>query len=496
MSACKDPGPDSPIAPSDQEPQAFSNGCLQPISTPNGGPLNFSIASRSSSSHPNSLPTFDVTSFTTDNHQQSWLPSPPPQQPLAQHLNPDSNAINNNNSLQEDFVLYPAHPRDSRAPAPLSTTPRLSPYYQHLHLVRSGHLSRRHSLSLQQQLQQQQLAASPVQVPRVTRLAAQSTGFPLSTSLRSSPSSRKQHLLRLHAAAVASNSAPSLPNSAYPSHQRPPVPLFNSPVNYTQKQHDPTRHRRIMSTPNIVQDLPDLFDFTSDQFGGDFDAAMEPTMLSPHQIPTGIMASKDPMGEVPSGTISPKDLLMDASAPPSTSFTDLSTPSFESPGYFSQDTSPMFATDMELGPGHEEWDSLFPPQDGLSIPFDSAALEVTEAAPAPTPAEPKVETPCASTMIRNSSRAPSPGSTRSGTKHSTVAGVNARQRKPLPPIKYDSADPVALKRARNTEAARKSRARKLERQEEMERRIAELEKSLEEAQQREQYWKALAENRA
>lgn len=221
-------------------------------------------------------------------------------------------------------------------------------------------------------------------------------------------------------------------------------------------------------------------------------------MLSPHQIPTGIMASKDPMGDVPSGTISPKDLLMDASAPPSTSFTDLSTPSFESPGYFSQDTSPMFATDMELGPGHEEWDSLFPPQDGLSIPFDAAALEVTEAAPAPAPAaaEPKVETPCASPMVRNSSRAPSPGSTRSGTKHSTVAGVNARQRKPLPPIKYDSGDPVALKRARNTEAARKSRARKLERQEEMERRIAELEKSLEEAQQREQYWKALAENRA
>ncbi|KAL4896710.1 hypothetical protein BDV59DRAFT_191204 [Aspergillus ambiguus] len=251
-----------------------------------------------------------------------------------------------------------------------------------------------------------------------------------------------------------------------------------------------------MSTPNIAQDLPDLFDFTSDQFGGDFDAALEPTMLSPHQIPTGLMASKDPL-EVPSGTISPKDLLMDASAPPSTSFTDLSTPSFESPGYFSQDASPMFATDMELAPGHEEWDSLFPPQDGLSIPIDTAALEVPAApAPTPTPAESKAETPSASPMVRNTSRAPSPGSIRSGTKHSTVAGVNARQRKPLPPIKYNSDDPVALKRARNTEAARKSRARKLERQEEMERRIAELEKSLEEAQQREQYWKALAENRA
>jgi hypothetical protein len=73
-----------------------------------------------------------------------------------------------------------------------------------------------------------------------------------------------------------------------------------------------------------------------------------------------------------------------------------------------------------------------------------------------------------------------------------VAGVNARQRKPLPPIKFDSADPAAMKRARNTEAARKSRARKLERQGEMERRIEELERMLEESKQREEYWRSMA----
>ncbi|KAE8361200.1 hypothetical protein BDV27DRAFT_148008 [Aspergillus caelatus] len=459
-----------------------------PSESPVPGPLNFSTTSGSSSSL-NNISTFDFTSFNTDHHQQTWLPTPPPPQPTAQNLN--SNNDNSANSLQEDFVLYPSqHPRDSRAPAPLSTTPRYPAY--HPSLVRLGHLSRRHTLSLQQQLQQQQLSASPVQVPRLTRFASQSTGFPLSSSHRFSPSTRK-HLLRLHAASVASNSPPAVLNSAYPN--RPPVPLFNSPANstYQKRQQIPINHRRIMSTPNIAQDLPDLFDLHADRFGDDLIPTTESTMLSPQQMTAGVMAGPDSLADLPSGTISPKDLFMDASAPPSASFTDLSTPSFESPGYFSQDTSPMFATDIELGPGVEEWGSLFPSQDDFSLGLDTTTLDIAAALSQP---KAKADVTPASPMIRTtSSRATSP-STRSVTKPSTVAGVNARQRKPLPPIKFDSHDPVAMKRARNTEAARKSRARKLERQEEMQRRIDELEKSLEEAQRREQYWKALAQNKA
>ncbi|KAE8337592.1 hypothetical protein BDV24DRAFT_167165 [Aspergillus arachidicola] len=457
-----------------------------PSESPVPGPLNFSTTSGSSSSL-NNISTFDFTSFNTDHHQQTWLPTPPPQQPTAQNLNYNDN--NSANSLQEDFVLYPQHPRDSRAPAPSSTTPRYPAY--HPSLVRLGHLSRRQTLSLQQQ-QQQQLSASPVQVPRLTRLASQSTGFPLSSSHRFSPSTRK-HLLRLRAASVASNSSPAVVNSAYPN--RPPVPLFNSPANstYQKRQQIPINHRRIMSTPNIAQDLPDFFDLQADRFGDDLVPTTEPTMLSPHQMTAGVMAGPDSLADLPSGTISPKDLFMDASAPPSASFTDLSTPSFESPGYFSQDTSPMFATDMELGPGVEEWGSLFPSQDDFSLGLDTTALDIAAALSQP---KVKADVTPASPMIRTtSSRATSP-SARSVTKPSHVAGVNARQRKPLPPIKFDSQDPVAMKRARNTEAARKSRARKLERQEEMQRRIDELEKSLEEAERREQYWKALAQNKA
>lgn len=198
-----------------------------------------------------------------------------------------------------------------------------------------------------------------------------------------------------------------------------------------------------------------------------------------------------------SSTVSPKDLMIDTSAPPSTSLTDLSTPSFESPGLFSQDTSPMFS-DLDLMAGSEDWAPLFPTQelDVFSTAFDSATPGVGVALAAEdvveykdVAAQPAVTIACISSPVQS----PAPNK---GARHSSVAGVNARQKKPLPAIKFDATDPVAAKRARNTEAARKSRARKLERQEDMEKRIAELEKSLEEAQQREQYWKALAQGKA
>lgn len=218
-------------------------------------------------------------------------------------------------------------------------------------------------------------------------------------------------------------------------------------------------------------------------------------MFSQQFMNSGLGAVTDPLAGPPAGTVSPKDLVMDASAPPSTSFTDLSTPSFDSPGYFSQETSPMFPGDNELAPGHEEWESLFPVNDG----FSSTNLDDLSAA---VSAPPKTVPPPPSPMVRAaSSPGQSTGTSRNGsststTKHSSISGVGSHRRtKPLPPIKYDPDDPVAVKRARNTEAARKSRARKLERQEEMERRIVELEKLLEESQRREQYWKAVAQSR-
>ncbi|KAL2853754.1 hypothetical protein BJY01DRAFT_243945 [Aspergillus pseudoustus] len=446
--------------------------------SPVPGPLNFSLASRSSSSFPNTLTTFDFQSFTTDNHQQIWPPTPPPQQPLAQNPDPNNNnpiVSNSSSSPQEDFVLYPQpQPRDLRASAHLSTAPRHYAAYQRSN-VHPGQPSRRHSVNLQQQF-----ASSPVQVSRLNRLVPQSAGHPLSTTLRSSPSNQK-HLLRWFA---ATNSAPAAPNSTTTVNYRPPVPLFNNSTTNSPTQNQYmhlVNHRRNLSTPNMAQDL---FNLPTDQLGDEFCFA-DAAMFSPHLIPTGFVASKD--GAVPSGTVSPKDLMMDSSAPPSASCTDLSTPQLESPSW-SEDTSPLFEG-MDLGAGHEHWGSLFPEE--LPMSFDPAVLEIAaslsqEVKPEPSasPAIESVSSPTRSPVVRGSA-----------TKHSTVAGVNARQRKPLTPIKYDEKDPAAVKRARNTEAARKSRAKKLERQEDMERRIQDLQQELADAKRSAEYWKTMAQSR-
>lgn len=421
-------------------------------------------------------------------------------------------------------MLYPSTPIsrpranfwDERALAPSSAAHRSSTVNNST-LVSSSH--RRHTLHYavnwhqQQRHTHQQLSGLPAQVPRVTKLNTQFAGLSPSTSNRFSPSSRKHLAQRLYAASVPSNS---------PHSNRPPVPLFHSSGNLPQNQNQQSQHRRVMSTSSLItgeyqgharpyslpresseniphanptyadfRDLRDVFDTSAHQFVEELDSPAELTML-PHQ--PSFTAAESPAGQ-PVGTVSPKDLVVDASAPPSTSFTDLSTPpSFGSPGLFSHDASPMFPVDQELGPGHEEWESLFPANDAFALPVEDVSGAV--------PALPKTQ-PSASPMVRTSSSpmvrtASSPGesakpsSGRSSTKHSSVAGVSSRRReKPLPPIVYDPDDPVAVKRARNTEAARKSRARKLARQESMERRIAELEKSLEEAEKREKYWKDL-----
>jgi len=65
--------------------------------------------------------------------------------------------------------------------------------------------------------------------------------------------------------------------------------------------------------------------------------------------------------------------------------------------------------------------------------------------------------------------------------HSSVAGVKPRRRKgPLLPITVtDPSDKAAIKRARNTMAARDSRQRKVDHVQTLERRIQELEANVE-----------------
>ncbi|KAJ5848172.1 hypothetical protein N7455_012129 [Penicillium solitum] len=420
------------------------------------GPLNFSIASRSSSS-PNNFTPIDLTSFTTDYHQQPWLPSPPPSQPLASNQNNNSN----NNSALEDFVLYPSatpHPQP-RLRVPVNTTHRPSALQPFL----AQNNPRRHSFSLQLHRHlQQQFSGSPVPDPRVTQLARSPSYWSRPTFTHNRPNT----------ASVPSNS---------PNTNRPPVPLFNGQQNHTNNTQT---YRRVMSTPNFMEgNLPYIPPYPSehianpikahevDLFGlpsADFSAGM----ASPLFNDLGLANDFSPEG--PPGTISPKDLMMDASVPPSGTFTDLSTPSFESPGNFSQNTSPMF-TDMDIA-GHEEWPSLFDHSSDHFNAFDLATLDVAAAFPTEEkkPALPIPMSPASPRAKRSVASSPIPAS--GAVKHSSVAGVNARSRKNLTPVEFDPNDPVAAKRARNTEAARKSRAKKMERQYTSERRIEDLQK--------------------
>ena len=155
-------------------------------------------------------------------------------------------------------------------------------------------------------------------------------------------------------------------------------------------------------------------------------------------------------------TVSPQDLHESLSGPSSTTFTNYDTPAtatWDSPYMAdSADTSPFF-DDNNLEPDADKWPSLFPP--------DSGSLPNTVDSPlgnAPSVAPP---------MTRSGS---SPGSRSShGHGHSSVSGVNPKRRdKPLPPITIeDPSDTVAVKRARNTMAARKSRQKRMERQDEL-----------------------------
>jgi hypothetical protein len=364
-------------------------------------------------------------------------------------------------------VLYPSPQQQTRLRVPVNTTHRPSALQPFL----AQNNPRRHSFSLQLQRHlQQQYSGS--QDPRVTQLAR-------SPSYWSHPTLKHT---RQQTASVPSNS---------PNTNRPPIPLFNGQQN--QNQNIQT-YRRVMSTPNFMEgNLPYVSPYPSD-FITNLTPAQEFDIFGLNAgLPTaGFTADMDsPLGfdvldeagllpTGPPGTISPRDLMMDTSVPPSGTFTDLSTPSFESPGNFSQNASPMF-TDLDLV-GQDEWPSLFDGTSELNA-FDLAHIEGFDAATAlqseskkPKPASAlKVNTAPRSPLKRPaSSMASSPVPATGGTKHSSISGVSARSRKNLSPVDFDPSDPIAAKRARNTEAARKSRAKKMERQADSERHIEQL----------------------
>lgn len=181
-------------------------------------------------------------------------------------------------------------------------------------------------------------------------------------------------------------------------------------------------------------------------------------------------------------TVSPKDVFNDSfgSAPPSTAFTNLTSPDIDqSPFYIdSVECSPMFQAEPLID-STNAWFPLFP-EDEVKIP------DVTYVPALPLPLERTISSQSMQRSASSSSGSPvvldsnsfrrKSGITNSPTTNGISKARRARtNNKPLDNIPVDPNDKTAMKRRRNTIAARDSRQRKLNYVIELETRISELE---------------------
>ncbi|KAF1915264.1 hypothetical protein BDU57DRAFT_518149 [Ampelomyces quisqualis] len=176
-------------------------------------------------------------------------------------------------------------------------------------------------------------------------------------------------------------------------------------------------------------------------------------------------------------TVSPKDIFADAfgSAPPSTAFTNLTSPDINESPFLNDsfECSPMFQNEPTMS--NNDWFSLFPEEEpkkvepshrpqAISLPMErTISSQSMERSGSSSTSSPIV---LDSSFRRKSSVTNSPA---------TNGISKSRRRKgPLPAISVDPADKVALKRARNTLAARESRQRKFDHVAELEAKNADL----------------------
>lgn len=398
--------------------------------------MNFSTASpsnRYSSVQTANITGSDFPVFTTD-PQSTW---PPQSASPSLSASNDLSLNNNENNNNQDFVLFDSPPPNR--PAQLRSTRRPSSTNQSA-TARNNRVSQ----ILQATGHNSQQPSSPVNV--------NANLFDHQFYASSAPSS------------TVSLNQHSRPN-------RPPVPLFHQStgsvptakmMNAAGLSHSASPNQDHRShNPDV-----DLDEFTAFGEGG------HTAFSSPAMMPTfgfnGNQSANSSSSNLP-GTVSPNDLFVTdnlMSAPNSSALTALTSPSInESPEFDSYDVSPHFQSgDFGVAPS-SEWFSLFP---------DNASAEQKQPEFSPEQRTSDVDSPQLGVPTRRKSGNTSPTTS---ARHSSVSGVSSRKRdKPLPPIVIDNPnDTVAMKRARNTLAARKSRERKAQRFEDLEDKIAKLE---------------------
>nr|CDP28469.1 Putative Cross-pathway control protein [Podospora anserina S mat+] len=436
--------------------------------------LNYStqLSSSRSGSHPTTaIPGPDFSVFTTDSHQSSWTPSSTSSLPAhSAHQQPPQNL-----SLpQQDFVLFDSpinhRPHSSRTTSQPSAHGGVNQPQQYRN----------------QPLFPQQIPSPSLQNQRVANII-QATGHSTTSSAftnRFTTQNSRPSPQQFYASSAPSSSvALNIPKQRQ---HRPPVPLFpqgpggvppgkmNIQGNFTP-QHHLARHRG----SHMRSDL-DLDDFTAFE-GGASTTYSSPALPTVFDLSSSVSSTGQNLA-----TVSPQELMMNEpfmSAPNSTAFTALTSPSLYngSPDFCdSYETSPHFGGGGDFDSNPDNWFPLFPTTNTEpEAPKEALVGPKPEQSPVITAEELEVKS-LASGHRRKSSTSPP-------TRHSSIAGVNSRRRdKPLPPIIVDDpTDTVAMKRARNTLAARKSRERKAAR-------LDELEEKIEKLSAERDHWKQLA----
>ncbi|KAF1939564.1 hypothetical protein EJ02DRAFT_513783 [Clathrospora elynae] len=291
------------------------------------------------------------------------------------------------------------------------------------------------------------------------------------------------------------NSAPSSTTEFQQplSRQRPPVPLFPSSSNNITQLHNVTNmagtaHAFRHPDPELTF-LADLNSNNTFDSGASLMSNFNNGGFSMDHV-SAFTAIIDPSVAAGSTrTVSPKDIFNDGfgSAPPSTAFTNLTSPDIDSPYNMTDsfECSPMFNGEPMIN-NTSAWYSLFPEQE-TKVP-DSVFAPAIQG----IPMERTISSQSMDRSTSSSTGSPLILDTYSRRKSSvtnspSTNGIQkSRRRKgPLPSITVDPGDKTALKRARNTLAARESRQRKFDHISTLEQRNADLEAEVEK-------WKSIA----
>ncbi|KAL9046632.1 MAG: hypothetical protein Q9214_000577 [Letrouitia sp. 1 TL-2023] len=416
------------------------------------------------------IPPHAFTSFVTDYQQSPW----PTQPQSPRHPTPITTPAFG--QTQEDFVLFPSN--TSAAPARRNTelapaTSRTVPNQSPLESPLSGYQQQQRRRDFGQQVPPS--VPSPVSSLQNTGGTDQIQGSghnSLPPSQRLSPTGynpRQQLYL-----SPAPSSSTSLPQPQV----RPPVPLFSenstesmqrspamAPFDATEGT-SPQIHNR-----GVLPPLTTLAtDFPIHSFSDVGDVALQNShpsffsydFYSLNEIPVNALASLGGVKGHDITTVSPREVEKEVSAPASSTYTNLETPATttletpattldESPSMlFSNETSPL----MELENDGQNWGSLFPDDEhsgstGYSGSFDTDS-----------PMAPRTNSLTMARQVSSPGRSSSHDSPK--PRQSSGHGIIKKSRRGgnLKSLVPDPKDVAAVKRCRNTLAARESRARK------------------------------------